>query len=72
MTDLVHQPASKLGGKVEFWKSTKDKQWRWRLKSSNGRIIATAAEGYIQKMSAIKGFESVRKFVQLAIASIKE
>ncbi len=72
MSDSIHEPISKQGGKVTFWKSTKDKQWRWRLKASNGRIIATSAEGYIQKTSAIKGFESVRKFAILALASIEE
>lgn len=70
--DSIHEPISKLGGKVEFYKSTKDKQWRWRLKSSNGRIVASSAEGYIQKNSALKGFESAQKFILLAVATIKE
>jgi len=26
--------------------------WRWRLKSANGRIIADSAEGYVSKAGA--------------------
>ena len=26
-----------------------DLQWRWRLKSGNGEIIADSAEGYVSK-----------------------
>ena len=29
-----------------YYKDTKN-QWRWRLKASNGRIIADSGEGYI-------------------------
>ena len=29
----------------QYYKDTKG-EWRWRLKASNGRIIADSAEGY--------------------------
>jgi uncharacterized protein YegP (UPF0339 family) len=31
--------------KIEIYKDTAE-EWRWTLKSSNGRIIADGAEGY--------------------------
>lgn len=36
------------------------KQWRWRLKANNGRIIATSGEGYNNKADAIRMLEMVR------------
>ena len=40
----------------------KDKagEWRWRLKHSNGNILATASEGYASKASAMKCIENVK------------
>lgn len=40
----------------------KDKagEWRWRLKHSNGNILATASEGYSSKASALKCIENVQ------------
>ena len=35
------------------------KQWRFRLKARNGKIIASS-EGYISKRNAILGIESIQ------------
>ena len=35
-------------------------EWRWRLRTSNGHIIADSAEGYSSKMSALNGVDTVR------------
>lgn len=37
-----------------------DEQWRFRLKSSNGKIIA-ASEGYVTKQGCINGVMAVKK-----------
>lgn len=29
-------------------------EWRWRLKASNGRIVADSAEGYARKRNAMR------------------
>jgi uncharacterized protein len=29
------------------------REWRWRLKASNGRIVADSGEGYRRKASAV-------------------
>lgn len=40
----------------------KDKadEWRWRLKHSNGNILATSSEGYSSKASALKCIDNVK------------
>lgn len=34
-------------------------EWRWRLKSSNGKIIATSSEGYKRRSSCTKMAEKI-------------
>jgi len=46
-------------GKFEIYRDGDD-QWRFRLKASNGKIIA-ASEGYTQKQGCINGVMSVKK-----------
>ena len=48
-----------MAGKFELYKDSGGK-FRFRLKASNGQIIATG-EAYESKASALKGIESVRK-----------
>lgn len=43
--------------KFEVYKSRK--QWRWRLKARNGKIIATSGESYTRRAGALKGVRSV-------------
>ena len=35
-------------------------EWRWRLKHSNGNILATSSEGYSTKAAAQKCIENVK------------
>ena len=37
-----------------------NKQWRWRLRATNGRIIAVASESYIEKGDCEHGIELVK------------
>jgi uncharacterized protein YegP (UPF0339 family) len=48
-----------MAGKFELYKDAAGK-FRFRLKASNGQIIATG-EAYESRASALKGIESVRK-----------
>ena len=48
-----------MATKFELYKD-KAGEYRWRLKHSNGNVIATASEGYSSKASALKGIESVK------------
>lgn len=42
--------------RVEIYKDKRG-EWRWRVKHSNGRILADSGEGYSRKSDAKKGFE---------------
>lgn len=44
----------------ELYKGT-DNQYRWRLKSSNGQIIAIGGEGYTSKAGAQNGIDAVKR-----------
>ena len=35
---------------AEYYKD-KRKEWRWRIKGSNGKVMAVSSEGYINKYS---------------------
>ena len=46
--------------KFELYKSSNG-EFRWRLKSSNGQIIATSGEGYTSKSGAQNGIDAVKR-----------
>lgn len=39
----------------------KDGEYSWRLKSSNGQVIASAGEGFSSKAAAQNGIDAVKK-----------
>lgn len=39
-------------------------EWRWRLRSSNGQLVANGGEGLASKSNVIRALESVRKNAQ--------
>lgn len=49
-----------MAGKFELYADAKG-EYRWRLKASNGQIIATGGEGYSSKATARAGIASVKK-----------
>jgi uncharacterized protein YegP (UPF0339 family) len=60
LEDLTEEPVkSATNPKFEVYKDKAD-EFRFRLKSKNGQIIATS-EGYKAKASCLNGIESVRK-----------
>ena len=48
----------------------RDGEYRWRLRHSNGNIIADSGEGYSSKANAVNGIESVKE--NAPAAPIKE
>ena len=42
------------------------KQWRWRLKAANGRIIATSGEGYHNRSDMLEIIDKMRSYVPVA------
>jgi uncharacterized protein YegP (UPF0339 family) len=49
-----------MAAKFELYQDAKD-EYRWRLKSANGQVIATGGEGYASKAVAKNGIEAVKK-----------
>ncbi|MBX3311450.1 MAG: DUF1508 domain-containing protein [Microbacteriaceae bacterium] len=49
-----------MAGKWELY-TDKGGEYRFRLKASNGQVIALASEGYTTKAAALNGIESIRK-----------
>ncbi len=48
-----------MAAKFELYKSSNG-EYRWRLRASNGQVIATGGEGYSSKAAAQSGIESVK------------
>ena len=48
-----------MAGKFEVYKDKKG-EFRFRLKASNGQVIATG-EGYSSKAACLNGIESIKK-----------
>ncbi len=56
--------------KFELYKDKKG-EFRWRLRHSNGNILATSSEGYKAKASATKCIENVKASADAAVTEIK-
>ncbi len=46
--------------KFELYSDAKG-EYRWRLKASNGQVVATGGQGYASERSAREGIASVKK-----------
>jgi len=49
-----------MAAKFELYQD-KASEWRWRLKSGNGQVIATGGEGYDSKSGAQNGIDAVKR-----------
>lgn len=54
---------------LTFFRDRK-KEWRWRLKAPNGRIVATSGEGYKRIAGAVKGFNAAIATFQSPVAVV--
>jgi uncharacterized protein YegP (UPF0339 family) len=43
-----------------LYRSEKNSQWYWNLNSDNHKVIATGAEGYVNKQDALHGINLVK------------
>jgi len=48
--------------KLEIYRDGR-REWRWRLRASNGRIVADSGEGYCRRASVRKAVERVRSIL---------
>lgn len=58
-----------MATKFELYKD-KSGEFRWRLKHSNGNIIAIASEGYASRASAMRSIEIVRESVESPVEEL--
>ncbi len=58
-------------GKLEIYEDAKG-EYRWRLKSSNGRIIATSGEGYTRKSDCIEAQRKIAVTMREAVIEVVE
>ena len=49
-----------MAAKFELYKDKKG-EFRWRLRHTNGNIIADSGEGYTTKAAAVNGIDSVKE-----------
>lgn len=54
------------GPTVSFFQDRRG-EWRWRVKSRNGRIVADSAESYTRKLSAERGFKVAQAAFAIAV-----
>lgn len=45
--------------KFEVYNNMNHTGWRWRLRASNGKIVATSGEGYRRRADCVRGLLSV-------------
>lgn len=45
-------------------------EWRWRLISTNGRIIADSGEGYVHRHQCLEMVENIRRDAHLADVAV--
>ena len=57
--------------KIEVFRETgDDKDWRWRIRSSNGKIVATSGEGYKRKTACVAMAEKVSHEIELVVVEV--
>ena len=56
--------------KLEIYRDAK-REWRWRLRAANGRIIADSGEGYRRKASLLGGIECARVLLSGDVPVVK-
>lgn len=54
-----------MAAKFELYRSSNG-EYRWRLRATNGQVIATGGEGYSSKAAAQSGIESVKRVAESA------
>jgi uncharacterized protein len=54
-----------MAAKFELYRSPNG-EYRWRLRATNGQVIATGGEGYSSKAAAQSGIESVKRVAESA------
>jgi len=49
-----------------------DREWRWRLRAVNGRIVAGSGEGYASKANCENGIQLVKKSANAPVEVLED
>jgi uncharacterized protein YegP (UPF0339 family) len=55
-------PKPVRAGGVRYYQDTAG-QWRWRVKSANGRVVADGAEGYTRRADVLRAYATARALI---------
>ena len=58
--------------KYEYFRSKRNDEWYWRLRASNGQIIAVGGEGYKNEGDCLHGIELVKKSGDAEVVEVDE
>ena len=58
--DIAGPPQRRRGSRFQLYKDTRG-EFRWRLWSSSGMVLATGGDGYATRQAAIAGINAVRR-----------
>ena len=48
---------------LEYYRDKK-REWRWRIKADNGKILADSAEGYTRRVSCIAAVDNIVRAIK--------
>ena len=51
--------------KIEYYED-RGGEWRWRVRSGNGRILASSGEGYASRSNVVRALDGLREYVAQA------
>lgn len=57
----VPAPIVKNGWKFEMFKSPKNSKWYFRLRSSNGKVVASSRQAYNNKKDCVSTIHAIQK-----------
>ena len=58
--------------KYEYFQSKRNNEWYWRLRASNGQIVAVGGEGYKNKADCLRGIELVKGSGDAPVVEVDE
>ena len=56
--------------RFELYKHWLTRQWRWRLRAANNRIIATSGESYHNMSDCLNGISLVKKSIDAPVTGV--
>ena len=58
--EIPEGKATGANPEFEYYQSAKDKDWYWRFRAENGRVVADGSEGYASKANVLRALDNVQ------------